>query len=167
PTNHLDIDAKDALIQALQDFSGSVLLITHDFNLIEQVADELWLVKDGKCLPFDGDLNDYEKSLSDESFKPIPKETDNKKEKPLNDYQKAQEFKIKSIPIKKDLSFTQKQLDKKTALLDNIKKAFETPLSTTDLIEKQKQYAELEKEIADLEDKWLLLSEELERLHRA
>lgn len=166
PTNHLDIDAKDALIQALQEFSGSVLLITHDFNLIEQVADELWLVKDGKCLPFDGDLNDYEKSLLGESFKPTPKESKEPKEKPLNDYQKAHEFKIKSIPIKKELSFVQKQLDKKTALLEEIKKAFETPLDTHDLIEKQKQYAELEKDIGDLEEKWLLLSEELEALQK-
>ncbi len=47
PTNHLDIDARDALVKALADFQGAVLLITHDPNLVELIADRLWLVGDG------------------------------------------------------------------------------------------------------------------------
>lgn len=164
PTNHLDIDAKEALVQALQDFPGAVLLITHDFNLIEQVADELWLVKDGKCKPFDGDLNDYENILLGKNPKPIPKEKT--KNKPLNEYQKAQEFKIKSTPIKKEIAFIQKLLDKKSIALEDIKKDFLNPLNTDEIIEKQKQYAQLECEINELEEKWLLLSEELEMLQK-
>lgn len=59
PTNHLDIDARDALSLALNDFSGAVLLITHDAHLAGAIADRLWLVNDGAAGPYDGDLSDY------------------------------------------------------------------------------------------------------------
>ena len=59
PTSHLDIDSREALIYALNDFNGAVLLITHDVFLAEATADRLWLVKDGKAEPYSGDLNDY------------------------------------------------------------------------------------------------------------
>ena len=63
PTNHLDMDARDALVEALNAYQGSIILITHDFNLIELVADDLWLVAKGRCLPFAGDLSDYKAYL--------------------------------------------------------------------------------------------------------
>jgi ATP-binding cassette subfamily F protein 3 len=59
PTNHLDIDARDALVRALGDYEGAVLLITHDPDLVELVADRLWLVGDGTVKPYDGDMDDY------------------------------------------------------------------------------------------------------------
>ena len=59
PTSHLDIDSREALIYALNDFPGAVLLITHDVYLAEATADRLWLVKDGRAAPYDGDLADY------------------------------------------------------------------------------------------------------------
>jgi ATP-binding cassette subfamily F protein 3 len=59
PTSHLDIDSREALIYALNDFNGAVLIITHDTYLAEATADRLWLVKDGKAMPYDGDLADY------------------------------------------------------------------------------------------------------------
>ena len=63
PTNHLDIDARQALIQALNDFEGAVVLVSHDPHLIELVADRLWLVAEGRCTPFEGDLEDYRRLL--------------------------------------------------------------------------------------------------------
>ena len=59
PTNHLDIDARDALVRALGEYEGAVLLITHDPDLVELVADRLWLVGDGTVRPYDGDMADY------------------------------------------------------------------------------------------------------------
>src|SRR5271167_212932 len=59
PTNHLDIETRDALVQAINDFAGAVVLITHDWHLLELVAERLWLVADGTVQPFDGDLEDY------------------------------------------------------------------------------------------------------------
>lgn len=61
PTNHLDIDAREALMQALNNYNGAVILVSHDPHLVECVADQLWLVADGKCQAFDDDLDAYRK----------------------------------------------------------------------------------------------------------
>jgi ATP-binding cassette subfamily F protein 3 len=65
PTNHLDIDSRRALLEALNDYEGAVLLITHDRSLMEMVADRLWVTADGTVRPFDGDLGDYAKLVLD------------------------------------------------------------------------------------------------------
>ena len=63
PTNHLDIDSRRALLDALNDYEGAVILITHDRSLIELVADRLWLTADGSIKPFAGDMDDYARSV--------------------------------------------------------------------------------------------------------
>ena len=65
PTNHLDIDSRRALLDALNDYEGAVILITHDRSLIELVADRLWLTADGRIKPFAGDLDDYARFVLD------------------------------------------------------------------------------------------------------
>ncbi|UTP37858.1 ATP-binding cassette domain-containing protein [Phenylobacterium sp. LH3H17] len=65
PTNHLDIDSRRALLDALNDYEGAVILITHDRSLMELVADRLWLAADGTIEPFDGDMDDYAKFVID------------------------------------------------------------------------------------------------------
>lgn len=59
PTNHLDIEAREAFAVALNAFSGAVVLITHDAHLIALCAERLYLVADGTCRPFDGDVDAY------------------------------------------------------------------------------------------------------------
>ncbi|HEX8231851.1 MAG TPA: ATP-binding cassette domain-containing protein [Caulobacteraceae bacterium] len=65
PTNHLDIDSRRALLEALNDYEGAVILITHDRSLMELVADRLWLAADGTIKPFDGDIDDYARFVLD------------------------------------------------------------------------------------------------------
>jgi ATP-binding cassette subfamily F protein 3 len=65
PTNHLDIEAREALVQAINDFAGAVVLVSHDWHLLELVADRLWLVADGTARPFEGDLEDYTRQVLD------------------------------------------------------------------------------------------------------
>ena len=64
PTNHLDIDSRRALIDALNDFPGAVMLISHDRHLIEATADRLWLVRDGTVASYDGDMDDYSQAVT-------------------------------------------------------------------------------------------------------
>ncbi|WP_421931311.1 ABC-F family ATP-binding cassette domain-containing protein [Phenylobacterium sp.] len=65
PTNHLDIDSRRALLDALNEYAGAVILITHDRSLMELVADRLWLAADGTIAPFNGDMDDYAKLVID------------------------------------------------------------------------------------------------------
>ncbi|MGD9866350.1 MAG: ABC-F family ATP-binding cassette domain-containing protein, partial [Pseudodonghicola sp.] len=63
PTNHLDIESREALIEALTAYSGAVILVSHDMHLLSLVADRLWLVKDGRVAPYEGDLESYRAQL--------------------------------------------------------------------------------------------------------
>ncbi|KNC97993.1 uncharacterized protein SPPG_06977 [Spizellomyces punctatus DAOM BR117] len=63
PTNALDIETIDALAEAINDYDGGVVFITHDFRLIDQVAKEIWIVRDGEVEEFDGDIRDYKDML--------------------------------------------------------------------------------------------------------
>ena len=65
PTNHLDIDSRRALLDALNDYEGAVILITHDRSLIDLVTDRLWLTADGHIKTFKGDMDDYAKFVLD------------------------------------------------------------------------------------------------------
>ncbi|EEB08380.1 ribosome biogenesis ATPase [Schizosaccharomyces japonicus yFS275] len=66
PTNALDIDTIDALADALNNFDGGVVFITHDFRLIDQVAEEIWIVKNKKVEAFEGEIRDYKAMLKAE-----------------------------------------------------------------------------------------------------
>ena len=66
PTNHLDIDSRAALIEAINDYPGAVILVSHDRYLLEACADRLWLVAGGRVTPFDGDLDDYRRAVLSE-----------------------------------------------------------------------------------------------------
>jgi len=67
PTNHLDIESREVLVQAINEFPGAVVLVSHDEHLLELIADRLWLVADGTVRPFDGDLEDYRRLVLDRS----------------------------------------------------------------------------------------------------
>jgi ATP-binding cassette subfamily F protein 3 len=65
PTNHLDLEMRQALTVALQDYTGAVVLVSHDRHLLRTVADQFYIVHAGKAVPFDGDLEDYAKWLNE------------------------------------------------------------------------------------------------------
>ncbi len=160
PTNHLDLDMRDALTIALEEYTGAVVLVSHDRSLIRAVADELWLVAGGAAKLFDGDLEDYKSWIEARR----PRETVQvKPEKPLQ--------KTSPKPNKKAL------LSKQTKLETELNKA------QTELTEVNRQlgdpstYAEcssdfiadlnvrrerLESKVAELEESWLELEMSLE-----
>ncbi len=63
PTNHLDIDSRAALIEAINEYPGAVILVSHDRHLLAACADRLWLVAGGEVTPFEGDLDDYRRQV--------------------------------------------------------------------------------------------------------
>ncbi|WP_024519905.1 ABC-F family ATP-binding cassette domain-containing protein [Bradyrhizobium sp. Tv2a-2] len=63
PTNHLDIDSRAALAEAINEFPGAVIMVSHDRYLIEACADRLWVVADSAVTSFDGDLDEYRRNV--------------------------------------------------------------------------------------------------------
>ncbi len=67
PTNHLDLATREALAMALNDFDGTVMLVSHDRALLRSVCEDFWMVGRGVVGPFDGDLDDYQRYLLEEA----------------------------------------------------------------------------------------------------
>lgn len=79
PTNHLDIDSRAALAEAINEFPGAVIMVSHDRYLIEACADQLWVVADRTVTPYDGDLDDYRRTVL--STRGTRERTDNERAK--------------------------------------------------------------------------------------
>jgi ATP-binding cassette subfamily F protein 3 len=90
PTNHLDIDSRAALIEAINDYPGAVILVSHDRYLLEACVERLWIVQNGGVASYDGDLDDYRRlilsgkgsDIRNETLRPAPS-------KPGSDVRKA------------------------------------------------------------------------------
>ena len=67
PTNHLDIDSRAELIEAINEYEGACILVSHDRRLLEACVDRLWLVADGTVRAFDGDVADYSRFVLGQS----------------------------------------------------------------------------------------------------
>ena len=175
PTSHLDIDSREALIYALNDYRGAVLLITHDVYLAEGTADQLWLVKDGKAREYDGDLNDYKKLVmaadrdqSKTSKAPAPKE-EVIVEQPVEKVdkaaqrQKAADARKAAAPLKKKADAAEKRLEKANARVAAIDEELAQPnLSSERMQALMKERAE-QNDLAEVaETEWLEASEAYE-----
>ena len=164
PSNHLDIDARDALVKALADFSGAVLLITHDPHLVELVADRLWLVADGTVKNFDGDLDDYRVLLA-ERARPTPKIDPGTKR---DDRRERAEARAALAPLRKQA----KEAEARLARLAKERKSIEASLANSDMyISSRKseltaataRLGAIKKAEADAEGAWMVAEAALEQ----
>ncbi len=192
PTNHLDLATREALSMALNEFEGTVMLVSHDRALLRAVCDEFWMVSQGGVAPFDGDLDDYQKYLLDHakrqreeaksdaiksvaghahkqdvsaSFegKKFPKTTSQSTpEQKKLESQRRQQQSEASKPLRKELE----KIDQKMQALGNEKSGLETLLTTTkspnEIAQTGKRLKAIENEIGTLEERWLELTEQLE-----
>ena len=140
PTNHLDIDSRLSLINSLNEFEGAIILVSHDKDIIEKVAEQILLVKDSQVNLFVDDISDYEDILKDE-LKP------NKGNKNKNIYESNKKSRKIENKINK-LIVIKKELEDKMSSLENIYN-FEL------LEELSNSYNKIKKEILDLENEWI------------
>ncbi|HUH49797.1 MAG TPA: ABC-F family ATP-binding cassette domain-containing protein [Mycoplana sp.] len=169
PTNHLDIDSRRALIEALNDYPGAVILISHDRHLIEATVDRLWLVKDGTVTNFDGDLEEYRTQIvggpkpREEKARPVL--TDEGLSKA--DQRKANADRRASLaPLRKKIN----EIESLTGKLEKLIQALDTELADPALYEKNpakaamkaKERSDTAGRLAAAEEEWLLLSSEYE-----
>ena len=173
PTNHLDLATREALAMALNEFEGTVMLVSHDRALLRSVCDEFWLVSRGGVEPFDGDLDDYQRYLLEEGkrLRESLKEADKAalapkvEPPPVAVKRPAPSGKLK--PLKQSLE----KLDKSMAALHAEKAALEARLAGTSLVEDitaaGNQLQHVDDELAREEERWLELSGEIEALEGA
>jgi len=69
PSNHLDIEAMDALSLALRNFQGGVLMVSHDVTMLQTVCDSLWVCEGGTVEKFEGDVNAYKRRITAQAGK--------------------------------------------------------------------------------------------------
>lgn len=152
PTNHLDLDMRDALTLALEAYTGAVVLVSHDRSLIRAVADELWLVADGKAEPFDGDLDDYKQWIETCRSRDSSASKKSAAQKP-----KQKSLLSKQIKLEAALATAQKELLEVNQQLADPATYLS---SSSDIVRKLNTlHGNLERKIAALEQDWLELEE--------
>ncbi|HEY6093952.1 MAG TPA: ATP-binding cassette domain-containing protein [Gallionellaceae bacterium] len=160
PTNHLDLDMRDALTLALEEYTGAVVLVSHDRSLIRAVADELWLVADGKAGVFDGDLEDYKRWIE---ARQAPAPATASVAKPQSNAVARQNRKTLQSQLNKlntALAAAQNDLAIVTNKLADPNTYDNLPRSEVDKL--TAHHAELEQKVAKLEEQWLELEMALE-----
>lgn len=167
PTNHLDIDSRRALIEALNDYDGAVILISHDRHLIEATVDRLWLVNNGTVTSFEGDMEEYRDIVIASGKKKDEKVETASDQASKADQRKANaEKRAQLAPLKKKIN----EIESLTAKLEKQIQALDTELADPTLYEKApakaaekvKQRGEAAAKLSAAEEQWLLLSSEYE-----
>jgi ATP-binding cassette, subfamily F, member 3 len=180
PTNHLDLATREALSMALNEFEGTVMLVSHDRALLRAVCDEFWLVGRGNIAPFDGDLDDYQRYLLDEAKRlrevakqeaapaatpapaaaPVPPPQAQRKQ----DAQQRQQLAAKAKPLKRELEQAEKRLAELNSEKATIEAALAGTLPTAELVQAGKRLKAVNDELQSLEERWLELTEQIDNI---
>ncbi|MCY1529304.1 putative ABC transporter ATP-binding protein YheS [compost metagenome] len=174
PTNHLDLEMRLALTLALQEFSGAVVVVSHDRHLLKSTTDEFLLVADGRVQAFDGDLDDYARWLVDFRARQAPvasapvnaDKTDKRAQRQAAAALRQQlaPHKREAEKLEKDLGKLHEQLAKVEARLGD--SALYEAARKDELRDLLAEQARLKTREAELEEAWLLALESLEELQR-
>jgi ATP-binding cassette subfamily F protein 3 len=176
PSNHLDVETREALAAALAEFAGSMLLVSHDRHLLRTTVDDFWIVAGGTVREFDGDLEDYrdwlaaretaEKAQAAGSAVANAAPQDRKQQRRLEAEQR-QRVAAARKPLEAKLAKVEAEMEKLRARLD----VLDGLIADADLYsdarraERQKvlaEHGELGKRMAEQEEQWLTLQEAME-----
>ncbi|HLU20644.1 MAG TPA: ATP-binding cassette domain-containing protein [Pusillimonas sp.] len=181
PSNHLDVDTREALATALAEFEGSVLLVSHDRHLLRTTVDTFWIVADGGVHEFDGDLEDYREWLNQRASAKRTESRanqatsdatgtaiDRKAQRRLEAEERQRLSKLRK-PIEASISKIENEMSKIRARLDELDERIADPEFYTDAYRDERpallaEHGEQGKRMHELEERWLELQEELESL---
>ena len=178
PTNHLDLDMRQALTEALVDYEGSLVVVSHDRHLLRNTVEEFYLVHDKKVEEFKGDLEDYQKWLSEQNSTSENKDSenvgDNENSMQNRKEQKRREAELRqqTAPLRKKITQLEEKMNKFSSELANI----ENQLADAELYNaenKEKltallaQQVDVKKALDDVETEWMTAQEELEEMLQA
>jgi ATP-binding cassette, subfamily F, member 3 len=130
PTNHLDIDSRAALVEAINDYPGAVILVSHDRFLLEACADRLWLVGDGTVRNFDGDLDDYRDLVLGKGGEREGAEDGGRAEargSKSDARRQAAEKRTELAPLRKRIQKAEKEIERLTAEIARLDAALASP----------------------------------------
>jgi ATP-binding cassette subfamily F protein 3 len=160
PTNHLDIDSRAALIEAINDYEGAVILVSHDRYLLEACADRLWLVDDGTVRAFDGDMDEYARLVLSKSRNEEPKGAPALDEKPRQEAPKRRD----AGQTRRKLAAAEERVEKFAQLLARVDEALAAPdafaRNPQEAARLASQREELARALAAAEEQWLELAAE-------
>ena len=159
PTNHLDMDMRQALTVALQDFSGAIILISHDRHLLANTVDEFLIISEGRMDRFNGDLFDYRKMILNSSTKKTSSYEINNQDI-TKDKKDLKKIKTKILSIEKTLKRLNRKLSETQELLNS--PDLYNDSTKTNLHDLLRDQVSLDNEIKSTEQEWLELNEELE-----
>ena len=169
PTNHLDLATREALAMALNEFEGTVMLVSHDRALLRSVCDEFWMVSRGGVEPFDGDLDDYQRYLLDEAKRQRELAKEEAKSATLTPVVATPVVAVKAGPTPEVLRKLKKeiaQLEERMATLNTEGAELEGKLSTNPhpsvIAETGKRLKAVNGELQTLEEQWLELTSQME-----
>lgn len=163
PTNNLDLEMRQALARALQDYTGAVLMVSHDRHLLRTVIDEFYIVADGRAAPFDGDLDDYAKWAASNPRDAIERAAELKAARKQADAAQRN----RSSALKSELA----RLDRQLAKMQQQQQEIELQLSVADIYdaanksrlrELLEQQTKLKHELDQAETDWLEVTELLQ-----
>ena len=169
PTNHLDLEMRHALLMALQDFPGAVVIVSHDRTLLRGACDSFLLVAQGAVTPFDGDLDDYAAWLAKNGKSRATPETPEAAPTLTRQEQRRLDAEARNrlTPLRNEQRRLEDQLEKLGAERGRLEAELADPQTyTTKPPEESRRltlkHAELVREIAALEERWLEVMSELE-----
>jgi len=197
PTNHLDLATREALAVALNEFEGTLMLVSHDRALLRAVCDEFWLVGRGGVTDFDGDLDDYQRYLLDESKRlreaarvaaataqaeapaaaPVPTPAAlpeaapsappvSGREQRQQEAAARQKAAEQRRPLQRELERVEARLGPAGDERDALHAQLAQNPGTQDIAEAGRRLKALEDEIAQLEENWMRLSEQLQKMEK-
>ena len=166
PTNHLDIDSRAELIEAINEYEGACILVSHDRRLLEACVDRLWLVADGTVRAFDGDVADYSRLVLGAA---APKESRRKEDvspRPAAGRREIVRPRRDLGPLRKEIAATEQKMHRFQDLLRRIDEALaktgETANNSAKVVDLAQKRSELEMALLAAEETWLALSSEAE-----
>ena len=178
PTNHLDLTTREALAMALNEFEGTVMLVSHDRALLRSVCDDFWLVTHGALLPFDGDLDDYQTHLLEEAKRKRESITASSAPQRAAEsvgrgnqaqYRKEQAAKRQAIanqvkPLQKRLEAIEKEIADAEVAQQKISQMLLDNPDRDAIMDMGKRAKVLETTVATLEEEWLAVTESIETM---
>ena len=166
PTNHLDIDSRAALIEAINDYAGAVVLVSHDRYLLDACADRLWLVANGSVAPFEGDLDDYRRIvLSGGEERGEQRERGDKVGR-AEMRRAAAEKRAELAPLQREIKAAEQDVTRLTARIAEIDRTLADEefyrRETARFAALGKERADAAAALASAEERWLTLSSDYE-----